>query len=189
MTKDEARAAVMGAISMTLKDTVLQQGFEIICKENAELKETCNKWFEHLKNREEELLNELNNQNAKYESQIEELEKENTLVKSLLYCTKRTCDNCGFVNCENFQRQRKSEPCLLYIPYQVRIKNLAHESDVLRESYNNSEMNLSSVSEQLIKAKELLLELYDCIPSSMADSCKETLQKVALFFKDSEASE
>ena len=41
-------------------------------------------------------------------------------------------------------------------------------------------------SEQLIKAKELLLELYDCIPSSMADSCKETLQKVALFFKDSE---
>jgi predicted nuclease with TOPRIM domain len=46
-------------------------------KENAELKETCNKWFEHLKNREEELLNELNNQNAKYESQIEEFEKEN----------------------------------------------------------------------------------------------------------------
>ncbi len=39
---------------------------------------------------------------------------------------------------------------------------------------------------QLTKAKELLLELYDCIPSSMADSCKETLQKVALFFKDSE---
>ena len=45
MTKDEARASVMGAISMTLKDSTLQQGFEIICKnlselekENAELK-------------------------------------------------------------------------------------------------------------------------------------------------------
>lgn len=39
MTKDEARSAVMGAISMALKDPTLQQGFEIICKENAELKE------------------------------------------------------------------------------------------------------------------------------------------------------
>ena len=47
MNKDEARSAVMGAISMALKDPTLQQGFEIICKnltelekENAELKET-----------------------------------------------------------------------------------------------------------------------------------------------------
>ncbi len=39
MTKEEARSAVMGAISMALKDPTLQQGFEIICKENAELKE------------------------------------------------------------------------------------------------------------------------------------------------------
>ena len=45
MTKDEARASIMDAISMTLKDSTLQQGFEIICKnlselekENAELK-------------------------------------------------------------------------------------------------------------------------------------------------------
>ena len=91
---------------------------------------------------------------------IAELEKENTLVKSLLYGTQRTCDNCGFVNCENFQRQRKSEPCSLYIPYQVRIKNLAHESDVLRESYNNSAMNLASVSEQLVKAKKIIGNLY-----------------------------
>ena len=44
----------------------------------------------------------------------------------------------------------------------------------------------SKMSDRLAKAEELLLELYDCIPSSMADSCKETLQKVALFFKDSE---
>ena len=31
-------------ISMALKDPVLQQGFEIICKENAELKGSTNKW-------------------------------------------------------------------------------------------------------------------------------------------------
>lgn len=38
MTKDEARSSVMGAISMALKDPTLQHGFEIICKENAELR-------------------------------------------------------------------------------------------------------------------------------------------------------
>ena len=32
MSKNEARSSVMGAISMALKDTTLQQGFEIICK-------------------------------------------------------------------------------------------------------------------------------------------------------------
>ena len=35
MTKDELK----DRISMALKDPILQQGFEIICKENAELKE------------------------------------------------------------------------------------------------------------------------------------------------------
>ena len=34
MTKDE----IKNRISMALKDPVLQQGFEIICKENAKLK-------------------------------------------------------------------------------------------------------------------------------------------------------
>lgn len=42
MTKDEARSSVMGAISMALKDPILQQGFEIICKENAELNDKLN---------------------------------------------------------------------------------------------------------------------------------------------------
>ena len=38
MTKDEMK----DKISMALKDPILQQGFEIICKENAELKEKLN---------------------------------------------------------------------------------------------------------------------------------------------------
>jgi hypothetical protein len=37
MNKEKARSAVIGAISMALKDPILQQGFEIICKELAEL--------------------------------------------------------------------------------------------------------------------------------------------------------
>ena len=39
MDKDEARSAVMGAISMALKDPTVQHGFELICKELKELEE------------------------------------------------------------------------------------------------------------------------------------------------------
>lgn len=39
MNKEKARSAVIGAISMALKNPILQQGFEIICKELEELKE------------------------------------------------------------------------------------------------------------------------------------------------------
>jgi hypothetical protein len=46
MTKDEAQLSIMDAISMALKNSTLQQGFEVICKnlselekENTELKE------------------------------------------------------------------------------------------------------------------------------------------------------
>ena len=41
MTKDEMK----NRISMALKDPELQQGFEIICKENAELKGKAVKWY------------------------------------------------------------------------------------------------------------------------------------------------
>lgn len=39
MTKEEMK----NRISMALKDPILQQGFEIICKKNAELKEQVEK--------------------------------------------------------------------------------------------------------------------------------------------------
>lgn len=45
---------------------------------------------------------------------------------------------------------------------------------------------VNGLCEQLTKAKDLLEELYDCIPSSSADYYKETLQKVVDFLKDSE---
>jgi len=118
---------------------------------------------------------------------IKELEKENELAKSLLYCTKRTCDNCGFVNCENFQRQRKSEPCAMYISYRDRIKNLAHENDVLRESYNNSEMNLGYISAQLTEARDLVLRLSTCLEGHHNNNFEyELLQEAEQFLKESE---
>lgn len=45
MTKEE----IKNKISMALKDPILQQGFECICKENAELKAQIEKMQEKLK--------------------------------------------------------------------------------------------------------------------------------------------
>ena len=52
-----------------------------------------------------------------------ELKKENRLLKSLLYCTTRSCNNCGKVTCENFQRQRK-DCCEKWVSYKDYIKQL-----------------------------------------------------------------
>ena len=62
MTKDEARLSVMGAISMALKDPILQQGFEIICKENAELKSRLKWYSEQICNKECAEVWEVNNE-------------------------------------------------------------------------------------------------------------------------------
>lgn len=62
----------------------------------------------------------------------EQLKQENELAKSLLYCTVKSCDNCGNCNCENFQRQRKSVPCELYVSYQDRIKQLGTQIEKMK---------------------------------------------------------
>ena len=59
----------------------------------------------------------------------EETEQENKLLKTLLYCTQKSCNNCGKVNCENFQRQRIAY-CELWISYIDRIKNLEQDQNV-----------------------------------------------------------
>ena len=87
--------------------------------------------------------------------------------------------------------------------YEVKVADLEQKNADLKEEIdeivfargeleqeNESLENIKNIYiGDLLKAKELLLELYDCIPASMVDSCKETLQKVALFFKESEVSE
>ena len=47
MTEDE----IKNRISLALKDTVLQQGFEIICKENAKAKEIIKRLINSLINK------------------------------------------------------------------------------------------------------------------------------------------
>jgi hypothetical protein len=57
---------------------------------------------------------------------------ENELLKSLLYCTKRSCNNCGKVNCENFQRQRK-DCCGNWVSYKDYIKKLEAQIEKMKK--------------------------------------------------------
>ena len=60
---------------------------------------------------------------------------ENELLKSLLYCKKRSCNNCGKVNCENFQRQRK-DCCGNWVSYIDYIKKLEAQIEEMKCCYN-----------------------------------------------------
>lgn len=45
------------------------------------------------------------------------IEKEKSEAVAQLWGAKSTCNNCGNIDCENYQRQRKTEPCDLWISY------------------------------------------------------------------------
>ena len=63
---------------------------------------------------------------------------ENELLKSMLYCTKRSCNNCGKITCENFQRQRK-DCCENWVSYKDYIKQLEAQIEKMKccENCNN----------------------------------------------------
>ena len=110
MTKDEMK----NRISMALKDPVLQQGFEIICKENAELKrnkktvvhladcleEKMKERIEELETRCNELFLQNNEFAERFEKSIEIIEKSIEIIKGLLYC----CRNYLQVNAEKMEQ-------------------------------------------------------------------------------------
>ena len=60
---------------------------------------------------------------------------ENELLKSLLYCTKRSCNNCGKITCENFQRQRK-DCCENWVSYKDYITELEQQIEKMKCCYN-----------------------------------------------------
>ena len=119
---------------------------------------------------------------------IADLEKENRIIKSILYCTKRSCNNCGKVNCENFQRQR-IDCCGLWVSYKDYIKELEQENAELKSvaqfqqssnmkrhfeiqelekknkklesDFRICEKNADTYYDQLTKAKEIILKLYN----------------------------
>jgi hypothetical protein len=76
-------------------------------------------------------------------------EQENKLLKELLYCTKRSCNNCGKVNCENFQRQR-IDCCGLWVSYKDYIKELEKENAELKAD-NDARKFAMGMSEKVEK--------------------------------------
>lgn len=93
----------------------------------------------------------------------EELEKENKLFKSLLHCTTRSCNNCGKVNCENFQRQR-IDCCGLWVSSKDYISELESENEKLRgfkhivQRMKDNGFDTMSVKEFLQEHRELKKE-------------------------------
>lgn len=92
MTKDELKDEMKNRISLALKDPMLQQGFEIICKENAELKKrngelagqkaSLERWFGEARQIIKELLESCfgyNSKSVNYEikAKAEQFLKEN----------------------------------------------------------------------------------------------------------------
>ena len=76
------------------------------------------------------------------------------LLKSLLYCTVKSCNNCGKVNCENFQRQR-IDYCSLWVSYKDYIAKLEKENAVLKKKNSDEEClkNLKKVSRTFFLVK------------------------------------
>ena len=79
-------------------------------------------------------------------------EQEIKLLKELLYCTKRSCNNCGKVNCENFQRQR-IDCCGLWDSYKDYIAELENK---IADIKANCDL---AIEGRDIKIKELEQEL------------------------------
>jgi len=100
-----------------------------------------------------------------YQKRIVELERENKLIKSFLYCTERSCNNCGKVNCENFQRQRV-DCCGLWVSFK----------DYLKKR-----------DEQLTGAKEIINAFLDFEASAMERGCyiaDDTRRRAEDFIKE-----
>ena len=73
MNKEELKDEMKNRISLALKDPILQQGFEIICKENAELEKE-----------NEALKGQMSLHEGLLWNDLQKLEKENAELKNLM---------------------------------------------------------------------------------------------------------
>ena len=109
---------------------------------------------------------------------IADLERENRTLKSLLYCTERSCNNCGKVNCENFQRQRKNY-CENWVSYKDYIKELEHQIEQLQKINSEQKETLKKVRVALIKERTANIMNYGKGGVEMFDDCFEILKGVS----------
>lgn len=109
-----------------------------------------------------------------------ELANKNKLLKSLLHGTTRSCNNCGKVNCENFQRQRVDccgqwKSFIDYISElekenfrlnqiilgnEEEIADLKKNCEEYSKTFNRQNDEIVTLREKMIKAKEIIRSLY-----------------------------
>lgn len=107
---------------------------------------------------------------------ISDLERENRALKSLLYCTKRSCNNCGKVNCENFQRQR-IDCCGLWVSYKDYIKELKKENRLLGERCNQLLKDKGDLTDELANWKD---EWQEQVQKAIDEGYARTQQTIQL---------
>ena len=135
MTKDE----IKNRISMALKDPILQQGFEIICKENNEL--------ENIKVKIEELENE--NKTV--------TRKANEAIADKLLITSKYNEVLNDLNQENDKLQKENEELKEKLKPENCLKLLA------KEGY------IKFTSDQLTKAKEIIKNILHTLKNEGSD--------------------
>jgi len=112
---------------------------------------------------------------------IADLEKENRVLKSLLYCTKRSCNNCGKVNCENFQRQR-IDCCGLWVSYKDYIKELEEENNKIFDAINNQDVKIADLEEKLKTSLDYNKSLLNALKNSCSTRLNGGLIERAEYF-------
>lgn len=168
MTKNDLKDEMKNRISLALKDPMLQQGFEIICKEIAELKEVNSDLKQSLdwaNERESEDVNRI----AELEKENAELKKQcDTLDKSLVVSTKN-----------NIERQK------IIDEYKERIAEFEAKLLQERETYWGKGFNYSK--DQITQAKEIIKELLEsCFGYASKSVNYEIKARAEKFLKESE---
>lgn len=173
--KEELKDEMKNRISLALKDPILQQGFEIICKENAELKG---------------LNNELLEEGRLLKTQIAGLQGENAELKETL----KTYNGCG-------DWDNDFHTCRVYLQHEelqeLQIENagLKEENKKWKDEWQEQVQEATEEGHartlqtmQLTKAKRLLkilLEDYVSEPEVFSDgSCEDN--KLCNLIKEAE---
>ncbi len=108
-----------------------------------------------------------------------DFEKENKLLKSLLHCTVKSCNNCGKVNCENFQRQRV-DCCGRWISFkdytvELEKKNaeLKHEVEVWKKASENNGYKAFNLEEENAELEKENKELKEKLNIRSCQNCRK----------------
>ena len=142
----EKKDEMKNRISMALKDPILQQGFEIICKENAELEQKL-----------EQTEKDLADYQFNYPS-IKELSKENAELKAELKAIDKAGEHARKQITESFRNKK---------PYY----ELEAENNRLLDVINNQDVKIADL-EKKVEELARLSNMQDNTVVDLTETCK-----------------